>query len=124
MQLRSMAIFKNLSVRGRLGFMAGALIVLLLSIGLVGLFEMAASQGRTVESVESGDLSMRSVDSARTAQVAFKKQVQEWKDTLLRGFDRQDFDRYLGNFGKQEAEVQKELSSLKTLMQRQQLSVK
>jgi methyl-accepting chemotaxis protein len=125
MQLqKSIAIFRNLSVRGRLGFMAGALIVLLLSIGLIGLFQMAASQGRTVESVESGDLSMRSVDSARTAQVAFKKQVQEWKDTLLRGFDQKDFDRYFGNFSKQEAEVQKELSNLKTLMLRQQLAVK
>ena len=125
MQLqKSIAIFRNLSVRSRLAFMAAALIVLLLSIGLVGLFEMAASQGRTVDTVDSGDLSMRSVDSARTAQVAFKKQVQEWKDTLLRGFDRQDFEQYLGNFGKQEAEVQKDLANLRTLMQRQQLPVK
>jgi methyl-accepting chemotaxis protein len=125
MQLQgTMAIFRRLSVRGRLAFMAATLIVLLIGIGLVGVLEMAASQIRTVETVESGNVSMQAVDSARTAQVAFKKQVQEWKDTLLRGFDRQDFDRYLGNFAKQEAEVQKELANLKALMQRQQLPVK
>ena len=124
MQLQGrMAILNRLSVRGRLAFMAAALIVLLLSIGLVGLVEMAGAQSRTVETVDSGAVSMQAVDSARTAQVAFKKQVQEWKDILLRGFDRPDFDRYLGNFVKQEAEVQKELTNLKTLMQRQQLPV-
>lgn len=36
----------------------------------------------------------------------FKKQVQEWKDTLLRGSDPQKLDKYWGNFVKQEAPVQ------------------
>jgi methyl-accepting chemotaxis protein len=38
-------------------------------------------------------------------QTEFKKQVQEWKDTLLRGTDAQARERYWGNFNKQQALV-------------------
>jgi len=55
---------------------------------------------------------VEAVDSARTAQVHFKKQVQEWKNILLRGNDSNQYKKYLGKFNKQEIFVQKELSSL------------
>jgi methyl-accepting chemotaxis protein-1 (serine sensor receptor) len=55
---------------------------------------------------------VNAVDSARTAQVHFKKQVQEWKNILLRGNNSKQYDKYLGKFNKQEALVQEELSSL------------
>jgi methyl-accepting chemotaxis protein len=115
---RKLTIFGKLSVRTRLSLMAGFMILLLFTVGLMGLFEMSGSQQRTVGGVDTGALALEAVDTARTAQVAFKKQVQEWKDLLLRGFNREDYDRYLGNFGKQEAEVQKELNALKALMVR------
>jgi methyl-accepting chemotaxis protein len=38
-------------------------------------------------------------------QIEFKKQVQEWKDTLLRGTDPEARERYWGNFQKQEKTV-------------------
>ena len=57
---------------------------------------------------------VEAVDSARTAQVHFKKQVQEWKNILLRGNNSKQYDKYLGKFNKQEGLVQKELSSLTT----------
>lgn len=45
------------------------------------------------------------VDTARSAQVHFKIQVQEWKNILLRGTDPAAFDKYLAGFSEEEKKV-------------------
>jgi methyl-accepting chemotaxis protein len=52
-------------------------------------------------------------DAARTIQVTFKKQVQEWKNILLRGQDPKDLDRYRDNFFRLEAQVQQDTRRLR-----------
>jgi len=51
-------------------------------------------------------------DLARRAQLDFKVQVQEWKDTLLRGYDAELFDKHTKAFAARSAQVHKELESL------------
>src|SRR5260221_7488260 len=46
-------------------------------------------------------------DAVRQMQLNFKKQVQEWKDILLRGSDPQSLEKYQQNFFRQEAAVKK-----------------
>jgi methyl-accepting chemotaxis protein len=45
------------------------------------------------------------MDAARVIQVDFKKQVQEWKDVLLRGHTPADLTKYTGQFHDREAAV-------------------
>ncbi len=47
--------------------------------------------------------------SVKNGQLAFKKQVQEWKNILLRGNDSKNFDKYLDSFNKEELFVQNNL---------------
>ena len=47
-----------------------------------------------------------------TVQTEFKKQVQEWKDTLLRGSDATALQKYWSNFETQEKKVQENMSEL------------
>jgi methyl-accepting chemotaxis protein len=51
-------------------------------------------------------------DLARRTQLDFKIQVQEWKDTLLRGYDAELFDKHSKAFAARTAQVHKELESL------------
>jgi len=55
---------------------------------------------------------VREAEAAREIQIDFKKQVQEWKDILLRGHNAADLEKYSGQFHEHEALVKKEAKAL------------
>lgn len=55
---------------------------------------------------------VQSMEQARVIQVDFKKQVQEWKDILLRGHDPKDLATYTKQFHEKELQVRSEASQL------------
>jgi methyl-accepting chemotaxis protein len=62
------------------------------------------------------------VDEARISQVEFKTQVQNWKDTLIRGLDPSSFKIYYSQFSQENDNVQSELNKLKIDMTKQGLA--
>lgn len=61
--------------------------------------------------------------AVESANVEFKRQVQEWKDTLLRGNDPEKFDKYSANFAKREITVNENLQAAVGLFGRLDLKV-
>lgn len=50
------------------------------------------------------------------AHIAFKTQVQEWKNVLMRGNATEDYQKYFASFEKQESTVQEKLSQARVLL--------
>jgi methyl-accepting chemotaxis protein len=72
-------------------------------------------QLRSVNATYDGMLSRHEVrhqDRARVMQVAFKVQVQEWKNLLIRGRKSDQFDKYEKAFTEEETSVQAQAQAL------------
>ncbi|HXA46537.1 MAG TPA: methyl-accepting chemotaxis protein [Burkholderiaceae bacterium] len=87
----------------------------MLIIGVQGWRTLRADNIRNTEVMRKASTFELAVDTARIGQVEFKKQVQEWKDTLLRGNDQAAFDKYSKAFADRSELTQTHLRELKDL---------
>jgi len=100
------------SQRRRLVMIAGLLALVVMANGVVNLFALQYSNDRYLADLKQLHQAAAGVETARNAQVHFKIQVQEWKNTLLRGADPQDFARYQASFQQEERVVNEQLKTL------------
>ncbi|MDR3460470.1 MAG: methyl-accepting chemotaxis protein [Verrucomicrobiae bacterium] len=100
-----------------LGFAILTLIVA--GVGVLGFMGLSntitQAHSITQQTKDHGRFLAESINLARSAQLDFKKQVQEWKDTLLRGNDPELFKKYSDQFGQREAAVDQDLAALQKL---------
>lgn len=109
------SMMNNLKIRSSLYLTGAIAILLMVFIGSYGLFKLSSSQKKLETSISKSDELIEAVDIARTVQVEFKKQVQEWKDILLRGHEKESFDKYNEQFKTSGELVQKDLAALKKI---------
>ncbi|MYN09038.1 methyl-accepting chemotaxis protein [Pseudoduganella aquatica] len=114
--------FSNLKIGVRLGMLSGFFFVALLVVGYVGWDALNFIKERNGEGMQRSVTLTEAVDAARSAQVEFKTQVQEWKNILLRGNDPDNFKRYSAAFVQSGKQVQGELRKLDGLLARLKLA--
>ncbi len=92
----------------------GLLLTILVSVSLLAFISQQGEKSSVaVTQLLSAELKQQLV--AREAQVHLKKQVQEWKNILLRGHDSDDMDKYLALFLEEEKQVLARASELRSL---------
>ncbi|MBF0368426.1 MAG: diguanylate cyclase [Magnetococcales bacterium] len=99
--------------------------VLLLGVtiaGLKGLMTLRDAQVAAHMDRERLNLGTHVVDTTRLAQVHFKKQVQEWKNMLIRGHDPEQYRNYQEKFFHQETLVRDYLNLLSPLFKKLEMS--
>lgn len=102
-----------MNIRGRLALILGVVLVVDLAVGFYAARsyqESARSEGQV------RDWACRAVSTSLSAQVDFKKQVQEWKNILLRGHEPDLYDKYLSQFHAEEVRTRDAVEELLTLL--------
>jgi methyl-accepting chemotaxis protein len=100
----------------KLSVLAGFLMVTTIIVGIQGGYRLSQSNAQTEAALERAAVLEDSIDTARSAQVEFKIQVQEWKNLLLRGNDPAAFEKYQKEFINKSNETQASLQKLKGML--------
>lgn len=116
-------IFQDISIRRRVLISISMLTVLIIVIGLYGFIAILESNELFHKSVLEGQTMANAIDTARLSQVHFKKQVQEWKNILLRGNDKDLFNKHLIAFNEEDKKVNEYLKSLSQIASSSGMSV-
>ena len=111
----------NLKISVRLALLGAFFFLALVVVGLRGWSALDAASARSAHAMQRSVALTEAIDTARSAQVEFKIQVQEWKNILLRGGDENAFRRYREAFVASGAQTRKELKQLQALMSGLQL---
>lgn len=109
---------KDTKIGTKLLFLVGLMSALLIGVGIYLLHGISSTNQMMVENMKTAGMYTQAVNEADDIVIQFKKQVQEWKDTLLRGYRPADFAKYNGNFSNEESEVQRRGKDLKVLLEK------
>ncbi|PHV07964.1 methyl-accepting chemotaxis protein [Janthinobacterium sp. BJB412] len=112
----------NVKIGVRLGLLGGFFFAALMVVAAGGWSALSSSNARSAAAMARADLLGEAVDTARGAQVEFKIEVQEWKNTLLRGNDPANFDKYSKAFIKTGESTRAELQKLAAILAKLQLA--
>ncbi|MES2261524.1 MAG: methyl-accepting chemotaxis protein [Pseudomonadota bacterium] len=113
--------FADLKIGVRLGLLGVFFFVALLVTGFQGWNALNFIKERNAEGMQRSVMLTAAVDQARSAQVEFKIQVQEWKNILLRGNDPANLDKYSKAFVQSGQQVRAELQKLNGTLARLKL---
>lgn len=97
------------SIRNKLLFISGTGTIFLLAASLIGLWLSWSSINAFDHEVTNRSNDERSI---LEMEVAFKTQVQEWKNVLLRGSDASALNKYWTSFEKEERKIQDTVTSI------------
>ncbi len=97
-----MSVWNNMKISLKLPLVIGAALLLAVAAGLFGIYQLNQSVATYVKVI---DVDYAQERMAAQMLVDFKTQVQEWKNTLLRGKDAKQLDKYWAAFQKHESDV-------------------
>jgi methyl-accepting chemotaxis protein len=115
-------MWRNFRITSRLILLVAILVATMTGMLALGLLRMRALRGEVDEALRTTRRTGEMLDATMTAQVHLKKQVQEWKNVLLRGHEPSELREHVERFDEEERAVQDNLSRLRAQMAQAGLS--
>ncbi len=115
--VENVAGLARLSMKAQMMLLSGMMLLAMVVLALINLYSFTQLGSELQETARIGSLSVKRVDTARSAQVHFKKQVQEWKNILLRGTDPKAYEKHLKAFDEDAALTQSKLKDLLAIIE-------
>lgn len=73
----------------------GLLLIALVTVGGFGVYVLRADQDRSAAHLRNSQQMLRAIDITRASEVSFKLELLEYKNILLRGQEKSDYDKHL-----------------------------
>lgn len=108
-----MSLLYRFRIATRLAVLGLILLGATVLVGAEGWRGLARMHDFQVRSATTSLAFAAAADTARVAQVDFKRQVQEWKDLLLRGGDPAEFEKHRQGFSTMAGAVRGDLERLR-----------
>ena len=105
-------MFESRSIRERFTWLGCLLAAVMLAGGVAGILGIRYQSKQMADVLERQRVELTALGHATSARAAFRQQVQEWKNILLRGGDRQDLATHKGFYDAKGRQVQEELTRL------------
>jgi len=114
----------RLTIGAKITLLAFIGILFLAIVGAVSIFAVDGLANQATSAVNNDTKALRLLDSLRRVQTSFQRQVQEWKDILLRGNDPDLYAKYYEAFEKRNADVSRGLAEMRKQAQELGLDTK
>ncbi|MDD2863230.1 MAG: methyl-accepting chemotaxis protein [Methylococcales bacterium] len=108
--------FNNITIKTKLITLVCVSLISLGGIGAYGSYGLGVIKTVVEKNMQEVETHAKSLSAARSTQLAFKTQIQEWKNILLRGQDGSQFTKYSKSFDDEGDKVIKKLQELNRLM--------
>ncbi len=109
-------------LKRRVLILVGLLTLMSLAVALHSTYRLRELTTWLSRTLAQSRVLVDAVDRARSAQVHFKKQVQEWKDVLLRGSEPALFEKHYQAFLSEESSVRADMAELRKLLAQIEIS--
>ena len=110
-------MFRNLKIGTRLFAMAGITSAILLGMGWMALVSLQQDVTSLQKTLADSYSVTNLVDDARDTQVQLVEQWKEWKNLLIRGHEKDDFEKHLKAFAEHDSIVATQLGLIRDTLE-------